>query len=125
MLPPARRAGSTGACNVKPARASQPPNHQHHSHHPASNAADSKGRHEGHSVTMFRDRFWITLLLSLPTLVWSEMIQHTAGFPGVLGAPFNITSGVTTVQGTRIRRVRRQPSIRSPPSACRRSAGRP
>lgn len=24
---------------------------------------------------MFRDRFWITLLLSVPTLVWSDMIQ--------------------------------------------------
>ena len=29
---------------------------------------------------MFRDRFWITLLLSLPTLVWSEMIQAWFGF---------------------------------------------
>jgi Cu2+-exporting ATPase len=36
---------------------------------------------------MFRDRFWITLLLSIPTLVWSDMIQawlrFTApSFPG-------------------------------------------
>ena len=37
-------------------------------------------RHEGHSVAMFRDRFWITLLLSIPTLVWSEMVQHMFGF---------------------------------------------
>jgi P-type Cu2+ transporter len=37
-------------------------------------------RHEGHSVAMFRDRFWITLLLSLPTLVWSGMVQHMVGF---------------------------------------------
>jgi P-type Cu2+ transporter len=29
---------------------------------------------------MFRDRFWITLLLSLPTLVWSGMVQHMVGF---------------------------------------------
>ena len=29
---------------------------------------------------MFRDRFWITLLLSLPTLVWSGMIQAWFGF---------------------------------------------
>jgi Cu2+-exporting ATPase len=29
---------------------------------------------------MFRDRFWITLLLSLPTLVWSDMIQAWFGF---------------------------------------------
>jgi Cu2+-exporting ATPase len=36
---------------------------------------------------MFRDRFWITLLLSVPTLVWSDMIQAwfrftAAVFPG-------------------------------------------
>lgn len=37
-------------------------------------------RHEGHSVAMFRDRFWITLLLSIPTLVWSGMVQHMFGF---------------------------------------------
>ena len=32
-------------------------------------------KHAGHSVEMFRDRFWITLLLSIPTIVWSDMIQ--------------------------------------------------
>ncbi len=37
-------------------------------------------RHEGHSVAMFRDRFWITLLLSIPTLLWSGMVQHMFGF---------------------------------------------
>ena len=26
-------------------------------------------QHEGHSVAMFRDKFWIPLLLTLPTLV--------------------------------------------------------
>ena len=26
-------------------------------------------RHAGHSVAMFRDKFWITLLLSIPTLL--------------------------------------------------------
>ena len=37
-------------------------------------------RHEGHSVAMFRDRFWITLLLSVPTVLWSGMVQHMLGF---------------------------------------------
>jgi P-type Cu2+ transporter len=47
-------------------------------------------RHEGHSVAMFRDRFWITLLLSLPTLVWSGMVQHMVGFsaPVFLGSAY-------------------------------------
>jgi Cu2+-exporting ATPase len=29
---------------------------------------------------MFRDRFWITLALTIPTLVWSDMIQEWFGF---------------------------------------------
>ena len=47
-------------------------------------------RHEGHSVAMFRDRFWITLLLSIPTLVWSGMVQHMVGFsaPAFPGSPY-------------------------------------
>ena len=29
---------------------------------------------------MFRDRFWLTLLLTVPTVIWSEMIQHWFGY---------------------------------------------
>jgi Cu2+-exporting ATPase len=46
----------------------------------AHDAHAAHDRHAGHSVAMFRDRFWITLLLTLPTLVWSEMIQGWFGF---------------------------------------------
>ena len=42
--------------------------------------AGGHDRHAGHSVEMFRDRFGITLLLSIPTLVWSEMIQTWFGY---------------------------------------------
>lgn len=47
-------------------------------------------RHEGHSVAMFRDRFWLTLALTVPTLVWSDMVQHWLGFtaPRVPGAEY-------------------------------------
>jgi Cu2+-exporting ATPase len=37
-------------------------------------------KHAGHSVAMFRDRFWLTLLLTVPTVIWSEMIQHWFGY---------------------------------------------
>src|SRR4026208_1702149 len=37
-------------------------------------------RHAGHSVAMFRDKFWIAVLLSIPTLLWSGMVQHMFGF---------------------------------------------
>ena len=77
---------------------SYPAGHEHHHDHSASPAPshtaspphsksqdshDEHGghdRHAGHSVEMFRDRFWLTLTLTIPTLVWSEMIQHWFGF---------------------------------------------
>ena len=57
--------------------------------HPEGAAHD---RHAGHSVAMFRDRFWITLALSVPTLVWSDMIQmwlpfRPPVFPGSVYVP--------------------------------------
>lgn len=39
-------------------------------------AHEAHNEHAGHSVAMFRDKFWLTLLLALPTVVWSEMIQE-------------------------------------------------
>jgi Cu2+-exporting ATPase len=65
----------------------------HEHHHPSMTARHDAGahdRHEGHSVAMFRDRFWITLLLSIPTLVWSGMVQQMVGFaaPTFPGSPY-------------------------------------
>jgi Cu2+-exporting ATPase len=39
---------------------------------------------------MFRDRFWIALALTIPTLVWSEMIQGWLGFtaPSIPGSAY-------------------------------------
>jgi Cu2+-exporting ATPase len=56
-----------------------------HDHHPEPHAHD---RHAGHSVAMFRDRFWVTLLLTLPTLVWGHMLPQLIGYrpPAVPGA---------------------------------------
>jgi Cu2+-exporting ATPase len=67
-------------------------------------------RHEGHTVEMFRDRFWITLLLSIPTLVWSGMVQHLVGFtapafpgsayvPALFGTAVYLYGGSVFVRG--------------------------
>ena len=49
-------------------------------------------RHAGHSVAMFRDRFWFSLLLTIPVVVWSADIQAWLGytaptFPGSTAIP--------------------------------------
>jgi len=36
--------------------------------------------HAGHSAAMFRDKFWISLLLTIPTLVWGHMLQRAFGY---------------------------------------------
>ena len=45
-------------------------------------------KHAGHSVAMFRDKFWISLLLTIPTLIWGHMLQRAFGYspPAVPGA---------------------------------------
>ncbi len=54
-------------------------------------------QHAGHSVAMFRDRFWISVALTLPILVWSEMVQGWLGF----AAPtFPLSTRIPAVFGT-------------------------
>jgi Cu2+-exporting ATPase len=37
---------------------------------------------------MFRDKFWLSLLLTIPTLIWGHMLQRAFGYtsPSVPGA---------------------------------------
>lgn len=37
-------------------------------------------KHEGHSPEMFREKFWLSLILTIPTLLYSTMIQDWLGF---------------------------------------------
>lgn len=60
--------------------------HQHSEHH-------DHDKHAGHSVAMFKDKFWLSLLLTVPVLMYSEMIQHwlnftPPSFPGSEYVPF-------------------------------------
>ena len=74
------------------AHAGHPPAHAGHgaTHHPGSDAGHDK--HAGHSVAMFRDKFWISLALTIPTLIWGHMLQDALGytaphFPGAMYIP--------------------------------------
>lgn len=71
--------------------------HEAHHHEPTSPAHGGHGAHEmksghdrhaGHSVSMFRDRFWWSLALSAPTLVWGHMLPRALGFtpPAIPGS---------------------------------------
>ena len=41
---------------------------------------EAHDRHDGHSVAMFRDRFWLSLLLTIPVVVWSHDVQEWLGY---------------------------------------------
>ncbi len=65
--------------------------HSHHEHQHSEHQEHDK--HAGHSVAMFKDKFWLSLLLTIPVLVYSEMIQHwlnftPPAFPGSQYLPF-------------------------------------
>jgi len=67
-------------------------------------------RHAGHSVAMFRDKFWLSFALTLPVVFWSSDVQHWLGyrapsFPGsnliapVLGTVVFVYGGLVFVRG--------------------------
>lgn len=50
-------------------------------------------KHAGHSVAMFKDKFWLSLLLTFPVLIYSQSIQNwlhftPPAFPGSQYVPF-------------------------------------
>ncbi|CAN5213562.1 heavy metal translocating P-type ATPase [soil metagenome] len=100
------------------------PNMTNHNHVVDSHAGHHGGhdKHVGHSVGMFRDRFWLSLLLTLTVLFFSEMIQEWFGyaapsFPGskwvapVLGTAIFFYGGSPFLKGA-VREIRdRQPGM--------------
>jgi Cu2+-exporting ATPase len=67
---------------------------EHPEQHLAPSQAQHSGhdKHAGHSVAMFRNKFWVSLALTVPTLVWGHMLQRAFGytaphFPGSMWIP--------------------------------------
>ncbi len=47
---------------------------------PAGAESHAHDRHEGHSVAMFRDKFWLSLTLTIPVVAWSSDVQSWLGY---------------------------------------------
>ncbi len=54
--------------------------HASHGAHHEGHGSGGHDKHAGHSVAMFRDKFWLTLLLTVPTLIWGHMLQSFLGY---------------------------------------------
>ncbi len=79
-----------------------------HDGHPSGRGSHDK--HAGHTVAMFRDKFWLSFVLTVPTLIWGHMLPRALGyapppFPGahliapVLGTAVFLYGGRPFVQG--------------------------
>jgi Cu2+-exporting ATPase len=88
-------------------RASKVDTHATHVHREKHSGHD---KHAGHSVAMFRRKFWGSLALTLPTLIWGHMLQRALGytaphFPGsrwippVFGIAVFVYGGWVFIQG--------------------------
>src|ERR1700682_5027865 len=81
-----------------------------HAGHKMSNTHTSHDRHAGHSVAMFRDKFWLSFALTIPVVFWSTDVQHWLGykapsFPGstwiapILGTAVFVYGGLVFIRG--------------------------
>src|SRR6267378_3503429 len=81
-----------------------------HAGHRMSETHGSHDRHAGHSVAMFRDKFWLSLALTVPVVFWSTDVQHWLGYtapsfsgskfiPAILGTVAFVYGGLVFIRG--------------------------
>ncbi len=81
-----------------------------HAGHKMPDMHGNHDRHAGHSVAMFRDKFWLSFALTIPVVFWSTDVQHWLGytapsFPGskfippVLGTVVFVYGGLVFIRG--------------------------
>ncbi|MFO7530819.1 MAG: heavy metal translocating P-type ATPase [Candidatus Limnocylindrales bacterium] len=98
--------------------------HGEHAGHAASAQGGRGGhdRHAGHSVAMFRDKFWLSLLLTIPVLIWSPDIEDWFGYtaptfpgseylPAILGTIVFLYGGLVFLRGAAGELLDRKPGM--------------
>ncbi|HYT19067.1 MAG TPA: heavy metal translocating P-type ATPase [Candidatus Polarisedimenticolia bacterium] len=81
-----------------------------HTGHKMSDMQGSHDRHAGHSVAMFRDKFWLSFALTIPVVFWSTDVQHWLGYtapsfpgskfiPAILGTIVFVYGGLVFIRG--------------------------
>jgi Cu2+-exporting ATPase len=81
-----------------------------HDGHAMTGAHTTHDKHAGHSVAMFRDRFWLSLALTVPVVLLSHDIQEWFGYsvpmipgieyvPAALGTAVFVYGGLVFIRG--------------------------
>src|SRR6266478_6350305 len=93
-----------------------------HAGHKMSDVHASNDRHAGHSVAMFRDKFWLSLALTIPVIFWSSDVQHWLGYtapsfpgskfiPAILGTVVFVYGGLVFIRGAASELADHQPGM--------------
>jgi P-type Cu2+ transporter len=48
--------------------------------HAGAHEGHAHDKHAGHSVAMFRNKFWVSLALTIPILIWGHMLPRLFGY---------------------------------------------
>src|SRR6476661_7569042 len=93
-----------------------------HASHKLPEAHAGHDRHAGHSVAMFRDKFWLSFALTIPVVFWSSDVQHWLGYtapsfpgsnliPAILGTIVFFYGGLVVLRGARNELAERKPGM--------------
>ncbi len=93
-----------------------------HGHQAAGGDARGHDKHAGHSVAMFRDKFWLSLALTVPVVLLSHDLQKWLGysvpmFPGIeyvpasLGTIVFLYGGLVFIRGAKGELADRKPGM--------------
>jgi Cu2+-exporting ATPase len=96
----------------------------HHEHHQHVNHSerDVYDKHAGHDPDIFKQKFWLSLLLTLPVLYFSQTIQDLLGYnaitftgseyiPAAFGVIIFFYGGLVFLKGARSEIAHRQPGM--------------
>jgi Cu2+-exporting ATPase len=96
--------------------------HSHHEHHHDNNEHQEHDKHAGHSVAMFKDKFWLSFALTIPVLLYSHTVMNWLNFqmptftgsewiPAILGTVIFFYGGMVFLRGAKAEIASRMPGM--------------
>ncbi|MEO8911434.1 MAG: heavy metal-binding domain-containing protein, partial [Candidatus Saccharimonas sp.] len=83
--------------------------------------SEHQGEHSGHNPNMFKQKFWLSLVLTIPALLFSDTVQNWLGFhlsfagsqyiPAIFGTVIFFYGGLVFLRSARGEIAARQPGM--------------
>lgn len=97
-------------------------NHHEHHHHMNHSEHGGHDKHAGHNPNMFKQKFWLSLLFTLPVLYFSQTIQDLLGYnaisftgseyiPAIFGVIIFFYGGLVFLKSAKAEIANRQPGM--------------